>query len=107
MRDSGQSRNLNKIYNAFIFPLIMDWFSISLILVGLILFEVISSIDNAIISAEVLSTMSDRAKRWFLLWGILIAVFLVRGILPFLILWMSNPELSISEVFTAGMSSDS
>ena len=57
----------------------MDLFSIILIIFGLVLFEIIISVDNAIINAEVLSTMSKKARKWFLLWGILIAVFLVRG----------------------------
>jgi len=77
-----------------------------LIIVGLSLFEVISSIDNAIINSEVLSTMSARAKKWFLFWGIIIAVFVVRGLLPFLILWTSNPTLGLIEVFNATFSSD-
>jgi len=44
----------------------MYLFSIVLIIAGLVLFETITSIDNAIINAEVLSTMIERAKRWFL-----------------------------------------
>jgi len=57
----------------------MDILSAILIIAGLILFETITSIDNAIINAEVLSTMSAWARRWFLVWGLLIAVFVVRG----------------------------
>jgi hypothetical protein len=38
----------------------MDAFSIILIIVGLALFETVTSIDNAVINAEVLSTMSMR-----------------------------------------------
>jgi len=70
-----------------------------LIILGLSLFEVISSIDNAVINAEVLGTMSERARKWFLLWGMLVAVFLVRGLLPFLILWMSNPQMGAGDAF--------
>ena len=73
---------------------------------GLCLFETISSVDNAIINAEVLSTMGERARRWFLLWGILIAVFLVRGILPWLIVWMTLPQLGPMGALTATFSSD-
>jgi hypothetical protein len=40
-----------------------------LIVVGLSLFEVINSVDNAIINSEVLSTMSEKSRRWFLYWG--------------------------------------
>jgi uncharacterized protein len=84
----------------------MDILTITLIVAGLVLFETITSIDNAIINAEVLSTMSDRAKRWFLIWGLLFAVFAVRGILPWLIVWLSTPALGPVGAFTATFSSD-
>ncbi len=84
----------------------MDFVSIILIVAGLIVFETISSIDNAIINAEVLSTMSAKARRWFLVWGLLIAVFLLRGLLPFVIVWAVNPGLSPVEVVTATFSGD-
>jgi len=84
----------------------MDWFSIILIVFGLSLFEIIISVDNAIINAEILGTMSKMARRWFLIWGILIAVFLIRGLLPWLIVWMSNPSLGPIQAFTASFSSD-
>lgn len=79
----------------------MDFFSIILTITGLCLFEIICSIDNAIINAEVLGTMQVRFRRWFLLWGILFAVFVVRGLLPLLLVWFSAPDLSPWEVFTA------
>lgn len=75
-------------------------------IIGLSLFEAISSVDNAIINAEVLSTMGKRAKRWFLTWGMFIAVFVVRGVLPFVIIWAFNPTLRIGQVLTAAWSSD-
>src|SRR3989339_1004265 len=84
----------------------MDIFSIILIVLGLSLFEIIISVDNAIINAEVLGTMSKKARRWFLIWGILIAVFLIRGILPWLIVWASNPSLGPIQAFTASFSND-
>jgi hypothetical protein len=77
-----------------------------IILIGLVLFEVISSVDNAVINADVLRTMSERARRWFLLWGILIAVFLVRGILPTLIVWIAAPSLGFWGAFSASFSGD-
>ncbi|MEK7502188.1 MAG: DUF475 domain-containing protein [Patescibacteria group bacterium] len=84
----------------------MDVFSIILIVFGLVLFETVSSIDNAVINAQVLSTMSERARRWFLIWGLLIAVFLLRGLLPFAIVWITNPSLGPMGVVTAAFSSD-
>lgn len=84
----------------------MDFLSIILIVFGLILFETVSSVDNAIINAEVLSTMSQKARKWFLLWGMLIAVFLLRGALPWAIVWAVNPSLGPIGSFTAALSSD-
>src|SRR5215510_11645723 len=84
----------------------MEWFAIVFTVAGLCLFETISSVDNAIINAEVLATMGERARRWFLVWGILIAVFLVRGLLPWLIVWMTLPELGPLGALTATFSSD-
>jgi hypothetical protein len=76
------------------------------IVIGLSLFEAISSVDNAIINAEVLHTMSEKARKWFLTWGMLVAVFLVRGLLPFAIIWAFNTSLTPFQVFSAAWSSD-
>ena len=81
-------------------------FSIIITILGLCLFEVVSSIDNAIINAEVLSTMGARMRKWFLVWGLLIAVFLVRGVLPWAIVWAFNPSLGMIGSFTATFSGD-
>ncbi len=84
----------------------MEILIIILIVLGLCLFETISSIDNAIINADVLSKMSPWARRWFLLWGLLTAVFVVRGVLPWLIVWLANPALGPIEALTATFSDD-
>ena len=84
----------------------MDIVSIVLVVAGLCLFETISSIDNAIINAEVLSTMAEWARRWFLVWGLLFAVAVVRGVLPWLIVWLSAPSLGPVGAFTATFSND-
>ncbi|MEK7190536.1 MAG: DUF475 domain-containing protein [Patescibacteria group bacterium] len=81
-------------------------FSALLTIVGLSLFEAISSVDNAIINAEVLTTMSQRARKWFLTWGMFIAVFLVRGLLPFFIIWAFNTSLTPGQVFSAAWNSN-
>ncbi len=77
-----------------------------MIVVGLCLFETVSSIDNAVINAEVLSTMTRKGRRWFLIWGILFAVFIVRGLLPWFIVWMAMPSLGPIGALTAAFSSD-
>lgn len=77
-----------------------------LTVIGLALFEAITSFDNAVINADVLRTMSARARKWFLVWGLLFAVFVVRGLLPFVIFWFANPGIGPVEAFTAAFSSD-
>jgi hypothetical protein len=84
----------------------MEILSIIITIAGLALFETICSIDNAIINAEVLSGMAQWARRWFLVYGLFIAVFLIRGVLPWLIVWMSNPALGPVGAFTATFSND-
>jgi uncharacterized protein len=84
----------------------MDIFSIILIVLGLCLFETISSVDNAIVNAEVLSKMGSKAKRWFLTWGLFFSVFLVRGLLPWGIVWATLPNLGPIGAFTASFSND-
>src|SRR5258705_8143272 len=84
----------------------MDFFSIILVILGLCLFETISSVDNAIINAEVLSRMGYKARRWFLWWGLLIAVFVVRGLLPWAIVWATLPSLGPIGALTATFSND-
>ena len=70
------------------------------------MFETITSIDNAIINAEVLQTMKEKARRWFLLWGFIIAVFAVRGLLPWLIVWLTTPDLGPWGAVTAAWNGD-
>ena len=77
-----------------------------IVVLGLCLFEIISSVDNAIVNAHVLQTLPKRFRKIFLFWGLLIAVFLVRGILPFLIVWLANTDLGFGEVFESVFSND-
>ena len=84
----------------------MDILTIILIVSGLVLFETVSSIDNAVINAEVLSTMGQKMRRWFLSWGIFSSVLLVRGLLPWAIVWGVNPSLGPLGALTAALSSD-
>lgn len=86
--------------------LTMDIFSMIFVVLGLCVFEIVSSIDNAVVNADVLVTMGKKARRWFLVWGILIAVFLVRGLLPWFIVWIANPKLGPIGSLTATFSND-
>jgi hypothetical protein len=82
----------------------MSIVAMALTIAGLCLFETICSVNNAIINAEVLSTMSLRARRWFLFWGLLFAVFVVRGTLPWFIVWMTTPGIGPIDAFMSTLS---
>lgn len=77
-----------------------------LAVLGLSLFEIISSVDNAIINAEVLSTMKPRYRKWFLVWGLFFGVFVIRGLLPLLIVWLVIPNIGLYGALTATFSND-
>ena len=81
-------------------------FTMILTVLGLCLFEIISSIDNAVINAEVLGTMGKKSRRWFLLYGFFFAVFVVRGLLPWVIIWATMPSLGPIGALTATFSND-
>lgn len=76
------------------------------IIVGLVVFEAVNSIDNAIVNAHVLKTMSAKARRWFLIWGILTAVVVVRGVLPLLVVWLTTPGISLWQAVLATFGND-
>lgn len=84
----------------------MDIWSMILVVVGLCVFEVVSSLDNAVVNADVLATMSEKWRKWFLVWGIFFGVFLIRGLLPWIIVWAANPSLGPLEALSATFSSD-
>lgn len=84
----------------------MDIFSAILLIAGLCLFEVITSVDNAIINADTLRTMRPKSRKWFLIWGLIIGVFVVRGVIPWLIVWVSSPSLSAWNALMASFSAD-
>jgi uncharacterized protein len=72
-----------------------------IIIIGLIVFEVVNSIDNAIVNAHVLKTMSILWRKRFLFIGILTSVFIVRFILPLIIVWISVPNISLPDLFSS------
>ena len=71
------------------------------IVAGLVVFEVVNSVDNAIVNASVLKTMSVLWRRRFLIVGILTSVFIVRFLLPFAIVWLSVPTITAADIFLA------
>jgi uncharacterized protein len=78
-----------------------------IIILGLIVFEIVSSVDNAIVNAHVLKTMNAKWRKIFLFWGIIFAVFLIRGLVPLIVVWLSVPELGFMGVFQAAFSGSS
>ena len=78
----------------------MLW-SLLITIFGLCLFEIISSVDNAVVNAHVLHTLPEKYRKIFLFWGLLFAVFIVRGVLPFIIVWLANPSLSLAQLMNA------
>ncbi|MFH0874285.1 MAG: DUF475 domain-containing protein [Candidatus Komeilibacteria bacterium] len=84
----------------------MNLISLLITVAGLGLFEIVSSVDNAIINAGVLTTMKPKYRRWFMVWGLLIAVVCVRGLLPWIIVWAVTPSLGPIGALTATFSNN-
>jgi uncharacterized protein len=73
-------------------------FETIVIILGLVVFEIISSVDNAIVNAHVLKTVPEKYRKFFLFWGLLLAVFVMRGVLPFVIVWIANAGIGFGEL---------
>lgn len=70
---------------AFLFVWTQAGFNAFLLVLILSILEVTLSFDNAVVNAKVLERMSPKWQRRFLTWGIAIAVFGTRFVLPILI----------------------
>lgn len=55
----------------------------------LIVLEISLSFDNAVVNAKVLQSMNEQWQRLFLTVGVLIAVFGMRLVIPFVIVWLT------------------
>jgi hypothetical protein len=64
------------------------WIALATVLL-LVILEVTLSFDNAVVNAKVLEKMSPVWRHRFLTWGIIIAVFLTRAVLPIVIVALS------------------
>lgn len=67
----------------------MTW-TIVITIFGLALFEIISSIDNAVVNAHVLATLPQKYRKFFLTWGLFLAVVVIRGGLPFVLTHLTS-----------------
>lgn len=72
---------------------------------GLMLFEIVTSVDNAIINAEILSSLPAKNRHWFLNWGLFCAVVGMRGLLPWILVWLAVPSAGIFGPFAANFTS--
>ena len=82
-------------------------FHVALTITGLCVFEIVSSMDNAVINANILGGVRDpRARKFFTTWGMLVAVGLVRGAMPFVIYFVPNRQLGIKGAIAAFWSGD-
>ncbi len=78
-----------------------------LIIIGLSMFEIVSSLDNAIVNAGILQKIKHpKARQFFVTWGMLMAVGVVRGVLPFLIYFVPNANLGFMGAMRAFWSGD-
>ena len=84
----------------------MEILAMILTLAALSVFEIIISIDNAVINAQVLGTMSKKSRKWFITWGMIPSVFGVRFLLPWLIVLVAIPSLGLVGSLTSTFSSD-
>lgn len=71
------------------------------VLIGLIVFEVVNSLDNAIVNAHILKNMDKVWRKRFITIGIFTSVFLVRFTVPFAILWIAMPGVGLVEMFSS------
>jgi hypothetical protein len=69
----------------------------------LTLLEVSLSFDNAVVNAKILGTMDPIWQKRFIIWGIPIAVFGMRCVIPVIIVWaISDMSLMQTFIFAVG-----
>jgi hypothetical protein len=78
----------------------MAIFEVIVILLGLIVFEIVNSLDNAIVNAHILKKMDRVWRKRFITIGIFTSVFLVRFLVPFAILWIAAPGIDVMQLFS-------
>jgi hypothetical protein len=76
-------------------------FSFLLVLIALCLFEIVNSIDNAIVDAEVLASVAKKSRRIFMFIDTVFSILIVRGLLPWLIVFATIPSLGFFGAFNA------
>lgn len=77
-----------------------------LVVIALCLFEIVNSIDNAVVDADILKGVTKHSRRWFMFWDLVFAVLIVRGVLPWLIIFLTVPSLGPTGAFVASFNGD-
>lgn len=88
---------------AFLFVWLEAGFNALLLVIILTILEITLSFDNAVVNAKVLERMSPLWQRRFLTWGIAVAVFGTRFVLPIVIVsiaTLSSPWFITTLAFT-------
>lgn len=65
------------------------------------LLEISLSFDNAVVNAKILETMPPKWRKRFLIWGIIIAVFLMRLLLPMVLVYCTSSLGGLEVIYTA------
>jgi hypothetical protein len=75
------------IFSLIVLVALFFWYGIAAVYIAILLFilEVTLSFDNAVVNARILEHMDEKWRKRFLTWGIAIAVFGTRFLLPILI----------------------
>jgi hypothetical protein len=90
------------IVGAFLaFAFLGGWQAMMTVLILGVL-ETSLSFDNAVVNAAKLETMDDKSKKWFLTWGMLIAVFGMRLFFPLAIVSMIG-DMSMWKALTTAL----
>ncbi len=88
----------------------MNWGDVgqqALIIAGLCIFEIINGGDNAVVVGDIFAGIKNsKARLLFYIGGGFFALFVVRGILPFVIFAFANSGMPFSEVWHAALHAD-
>lgn len=88
------------IFSLIVLAAVFVWGGVAALMLAVLLtiLEVTLSFDNAVVNARILAQMDEKWQQRFLTWGIIIAVFLTRFVLPILIV-SASVSLSPLAVF--------
>lgn len=105
MNDLSRTFAIPVIVSIIVLAAIFLWGGFAALTLALLLtvLEVTLSFDNAVVNARILGRMDAKWQQRFLTWGILIAVFLTRFVLPVLIVAISaglSPLAVFNTAFT-------